>query len=474
MSIALRFFTALAVVLLLSFSAGAVGSAGTLAISFGTSTVCGISASTLPRTIFCMNMSESGSTSLYMPYPNASFNSLSAGTAFLCGLESSRRVFFCWSGNPVNGKRIYRGPSVLSDLVVGETQVCAVDRSGSEIRWWRKAGLFPSSVLGSFNSLTSGNNFTCAITANGTVYCWGPLGSAMQSSFSNHSMTNILAGSLHMCGLDSSGFVICQGSNTSGQSYAPPGLPYEFHRFALGVSHTCAIRQPNGTAVCWGGSKGAHLYTPLDDTAFEFLVAGGNLTCGLTTNNYSVLCWGSDRRNLSIQALPFLRILPGICVVGDSNECNCGTYPDSESLCAGTGVICQRCDYINSLAPTFPPLPSESKRISKRWKVEAIVGSLCFCFGACGIAYGMWIVFYKKNEQNHHQIMPAVAPAGESNADATIASCSESDGHEDGLHQPRPSPENSQVISFGRTRRIDMPRTLQLQHQRSVLSTFNY
>ncbi|KAJ3688130.1 hypothetical protein LUZ61_017294 [Rhynchospora tenuis] len=476
MSIVLRFFMTLAVVSLLSFSADAVGSAGTLAISFGTNTVCGISATTLPRTVYCMNISESGSTLPYQVYPNVSIDSVSAGTAFFCGLKSSRRVFFCWNGDLVTRKRVYRGPWVLSDLIVGKTQVSAVDRSGNGIRWWRNAGLFPSSVLGSYNSLTSGNNFTCAITTNGTVNCWGPLSRAMQDGFSNYSMTNIVAGESHMCGLDISGFVICQGSNSSGQSYAPPGLPYEYTRFALGSSHTCAIRQPIGTAVCWGGSKGPRLYTPLNGTAFEFLVAGGNLTCGLTSNNYSVLCWGSNWRNVSVRALPLLRILPGICVAGGSDECTCGAYPESPSLCADTGVICQRCDFPNSIAPV-PPLPSESERIGKVRKVEVIVGTLCFIFGSCGLAYGVWIIYCRRKAEKQNQIRPPVDPASgdNSSADSSIAvrsPSSESDGTDDGFYSP--NPETSQFIFSPISSRIGIPRKLELKRQRSGPSTFNY
>ncbi|KAJ4779351.1 Serine/threonine-protein kinase [Rhynchospora pubera] len=365
MRIMLGLFTALAVVPLFFFYAGAVGSAGTLAIS--SNTVCGISATTLPRTIYCTDIDESVATTPYLVYPNVSFDSVSAGTDFFCGLKSSRKVFYCWNGNPVNRKRVYRGSWVISDLTVGETQVSAIDRSGNEIRWWRKAGLFPSSVLGDYSSLTSGNNFTCAITTNGTMTCWGPL--------SNYTMSTIVAGDSHMCGLDSSGLVICQGSNSSAQCYAPTGSPYEYTGFALGLSHTCAIMQPNYTAVCWRNYGEAQLYQPLNGTAFEFLVAGGNLTCGLTTHTYSVLCWGSNWTDVSVRKLSLPMILPGICVAGGGDECDCGTYPESQRLCKGTGVICQRCDFRKPIPPSPPPalapIPSKSKKTSMTgWKLD--------------------------------------------------------------------------------------------------------
>ncbi|KAJ3687634.1 hypothetical protein LUZ61_016798 [Rhynchospora tenuis] len=397
MSIMLGLFTTLAVLPFLFFSTDAVGSVGTLAISLGTSTVCGISAYTFPRIIYCTNISESVPTSPYQIYPNVSFDYLSASTAFLCGLKSRKRVIFCWNGNPVNTKQVYRGPWVLSDISVGETHVSAIDHSTNEIRWWSNAGLFPSSVLGNYSSLTSGKNFTCAISSNGKVTCWGPLSSAMQYSFSKYSMTTIVAGDSHMCGLDTSGFVICKGSNSLGQSYSPPGLPYDYTRFALGSSHTCAIKQPKATAVCWGGSNGAHLYTPLNDTSFEFLVAAGNITCGLASAEASILCWGSDWRTVSVRTLSLPKILPGICVAEGSDECKCGFFPNSGNLCAGVGVICQQCDSLwiqQLLHPELFPLPSESKR----WKVEDLVGLVFLFVGACGITFSLSIILFRKED----------------------------------------------------------------------------
>ncbi|KAJ3687630.1 hypothetical protein LUZ61_016794 [Rhynchospora tenuis] len=473
MSVVLKFFAALAVVPLLFFSADAVGSTGTLAISFGTGTVCGLSAGTPSGTIYCTNISDSVPTS-YQVLQTVSFNSLSAGSAFLCALKSSAEAFFCWNGDSSSLKRVYNGSSVLSDLTVGEAQVSAFDRSGNEIRWWRNAGLFPAaSVPGNYSSLTSGNNFTCAINTNGTVICWGPQGTDMTARFSNYSMTTIVAGDAHMCGLDNSGFVVCQGSNSSGESYAP-GSPYEYSRFALGLSHTCAITERNGTAVCWGGSGGTQLHTPLNGTTFEFLVAGGNLTCGLTTSNYSVLCWESDWTKVSVRKLDLPRILPGICVADGGGECNCGTYPDSENLCNGTGVICQRCDFPNPITPSpppaFPPMSSKSKKVGIGWKVYAIVGSVGTFLGLCAIAYFMWVICRRKKV--HNSVIPTIAPAGgDNNAGAATATGHSSSGGNGGRLYPS-NPFFSRSSSAPRSRMFSRQWSRALQRQRSGPSSF--
>ncbi|KAJ3703546.1 hypothetical protein LUZ61_007251 [Rhynchospora tenuis] len=459
MSILLRFITAVPLLLLFSLSADAVGSAGTLAISSGADTVCGISFRMLPRTVLCVNISESASTnSPYLLLPNVSVDSVSAGTSLFCALKSCRRVFFCENGDPVNRMRVYMGSWSLSDLTVGETQVAALDTSAHRIRWWRKEGVFPSSVHGQYSSLTSGNDVTCAITTKGRVNCWGPLANAMQDAFSGSTMISIVAGHLHMCGLDISGFVICQGSNSSGQSFAPHGFPFEFTGFALGSNHTCAIKQPRGTAVCWGGPKGAHLYTPVNLTSFEFLVAGGTLTCGLMSKSYGVVCWESDWSKSSVRTV-LLRILPGICV-SDRDECKCGIYPESRKLCAGTGVVCQRCYLI--------PLPSELEKIGKVWKVEVAVGTIGYGISVCGVVYIMWFVFCKKKVHIDNQIRREIAPAVAISTISSGSSNSESDTNEELFHLP--STDNGRLVS---SRRMRMPQTLELHRVPSTLNSDN-
>lgn len=472
MRFVLGFFTVLTVVQLLFFSTDAVGTAGTLAISSGTGTVCGISASSLPRAMYCTNISGSVSTSPYQVLSTVSLDSVSAGDAFLCGLKSGGEAFFCWDGDSSTIKRVYNGSTAVTDLTVGEAQVSAIDPSGNEIRWWRRADLFPPLVHGNYSSLTSGNNFTCAIAANGTVSCWGPQASAMQAAFSNYSMTAIVAGDSHICGLNSSGFAICQGSNSSGESYVPAGSPYEYTRFALGSSHTCAIKQPNGTAICWGGPGGTYLYSPLNSTtSFEFLVAGDNLTCGLTTNNYSVLCWGSDYRNLSVRTLPLPRILPGICVAGGDDKCNCGTYPDSSNLCAGNGVICQRCDFPNPITvppPALAPAPSGTS-VHTAWKVYAIVGTVGFFVGLCAIAYFLWVICRRKKV--HNSVIPTISAAGANvNPGAATATGHFSSGGN--ASRINPPTSFSRSSSAPRSRLFSRQWSRALQRQRSGPSSF--
>ncbi|XP_008793277.2 putative serine/threonine-protein kinase-like protein CCR3 [Phoenix dactylifera] len=416
----------IAVVLIALFSAAAdgLGSAATVAISHGTDTVCGVLAGNAPRSIQCAR----GTQPAFSISSNVSFDSVSGGRDFLCGLKSGGTAFFCWDASNASStdfpqKRVYSGPA-LTDLTVGENQIAAIDRNGTAIRWWRGGGSFPRfNVSRSYRSLTSGRGFSCAIDANNTVRCWGGvLGEWIQGFFSNASMASIVAGDFHVCGLNTTGFLVCRGINDYGQLDAPSGPAFEFSSLALGASQSCAVRQANGTVVCWGGGGGSGTYAPVNATSFLFIVAGGDLTCGLTTMNFSVVCWGTNRSKPAVP-LSLGRILPGICTA-DQSSCTCDIVPDSASLCSGSGVICRPCLSPSSPppspSPSAPPPPLTSRKTSKGWLAFAIVGSVGAFSGACTIIYCLWTGVCR-NKKVHNSVQPTITAAenGGSNAGAT-------------------------------------------------------
>ncbi|KAG1371574.1 Serine/threonine-protein kinase-like protein CCR3 [Cocos nucifera] len=414
----------IAAVLLALFCSAAdgLGSAATLAISSSTGTVCGVLADAAPRSIQCAR----GTRQVFSIPPSVSFDSVSGGRDFLCGLRSGGDAFFCWdasnaSSTGLRPKRVYEGPPALTNLTVGEDQVAAMN--GTAIQWWRGDGSFPPAVLGSYHSLTSGRGFSCAIDANNTVQCWGRRRGEIQNSFPKASMKSIVAGDSHVCGLNTTGFLLCRGDNGSGQLDAPSGPAFEFSSIALGASQSCAVRQSNGTVVCWGGDGGGRgSYSPVNNTAFEFVVAGDNLTCGLTTLNFSVVCWGTNRSNPAVTMLPLPRILPGICTANQSS-CECDIFPDSASLCSGSGVICKPCPFSPPPPPPPPPppSPSPSKKTSKRWLAFVIVGSVGSFAGLCTIVYWLW-TWVSRNKKVHNSVQPTITAAGNGGANAAATS----------------------------------------------------
>jgi len=189
----------------------------------------------------------------------------------------------------------------------------------------------------SFASLAVAYTHTCALTSDGTAYCWG-LNSSSQlgdGGTTNQAapiavigpgggpalaFASLTGGGDHTCGLTSAGLAYCWGQNAYGQlgdgtttgRTAPTavtgpggGAALTFTRLVAGLFHTCGLIT-GGTAYCWGrnefGSLGDGTTTnqtsPVAVTgglSFTSLTGGGNETgdhtCGVTTAG-AAYCWG--------------------------------------------------------------------------------------------------------------------------------------------------------------------------------------
>lgn len=138
---------------------------------------------------------------------------------------------------------------------------------------------FPTEIeaSGTWQDITaSGSNYhVCGITTNGTALCWGSghLGATGDGTFTYKSLpvpvtsvgvnnwTQITAGEVHSCGLQTDGSAWCWGSNDVGE-------------IGDGTTENKAVPTQVG-----GG-----------DTWIQ-LSAGGHFTCGLTINGI-IKCWG--------------------------------------------------------------------------------------------------------------------------------------------------------------------------------------
>lgn len=297
------------------------------------------------------------------------------------------------------------------------------------VNCWRVNDQFqlPSASDG-FVSISSGFGFSCGILANGSeVRCWGSntIGNRIQREFGNMSMKSIVAGGSHVCGLNSTGFVICKGNNDSGQLDVPSNTSaWEFQTLALGESHSCGMRKVNGSVACWGGG-GEYSVNVIQGVFFETIVSGSNFTCGLTSMNLSVICWGPGWPNSGGETrLP--PVLPGPC---NNQSCSkCGVYAQSQSLCSGFGNICKPC-FTQSGPPVPPPQPppeptgsprpSTSRGLRRGLLAFCIVGSVGAFAGICTIIYCWWtgVCFGKKKV--HNSVQPTITRAASSNNGVT-------------------------------------------------------
>jgi alpha-tubulin suppressor-like RCC1 family protein len=168
-------------------------------------------------------------------------------------------------------------------------------------------------------------NHSCALTTDGTAYCWGQniagqLGDGSTTDratpapvSSDIKFVSIAAGREHTCAVATTGAIYCWGGNTFGQIGAGSAAPgstttpkavdseSNFLTVVAGLVHTCA-RARDGRAYCWGRNS----YGQLGDgsntdrarpvparggMSFTSLDAKGSHTCGLVSSG-EAYCWG--------------------------------------------------------------------------------------------------------------------------------------------------------------------------------------
>ncbi|KAJ6350361.1 hypothetical protein OIU78_006512 [Salix suchowensis] len=357
------------------FLTHALGSGSTIAVISDTSTVCGVAASQPSLSITCYRRTPIAE--IITVQPNVSFSAISGGSTFFCGLRSGGYAFLCWdtSNSFFEPRRVYiNNTALLQNLSVGDNHVCAIVNDTSHVNktgtvtCWRGDGNVSRQSPSEgdiFKSISSGSGFSCGILMESNrIKCWGnnAIAREIELGFSDMTILNLEVGGLHVCGVNSSGALVCKGDNSSGQLNVPSNNVLEYSQLALGASHSCAIRRNNGRVVCWGGG-GEYNVSEIQGVFFESIVSGSNFSCGLVSRDLSIMCWGPGWPNASGTRLPLGEVLPGPCVQSSCSEC--GLYPRSEKLCSGSGNICKPCGSNASLLtplapPSLPSAPSPS------------------------------------------------------------------------------------------------------------------
>jgi alpha-tubulin suppressor-like RCC1 family protein len=282
------------------------------------------------------------------PFPD--FLEISAGSSFTCGLTRAGEAW-CWGDNSAGQlgdnlasshvtPTLVKSPVAFTQIVTGLDFACGLGQNGTAYCWgenaWASLGdgtkvkhATPAPVKGDlkFVRLGAGGHSACGLT-DGTVYCWGSLGStvptAAQAALGPVTLagTDVVGvasftiGANHACGIVADGSAVCYGANASGQlgdgtttdrMSAPVLVSGGLHFTSLtaGNLFTCGLAT-DGFAYCWGsnsfgqlgvGVGGVNRTAPTrvsGNIAFATLVAGQNHVCGSTSAG-STYCWGFNQ-----------------------------------------------------------------------------------------------------------------------------------------------------------------------------------
>jgi hypothetical protein len=183
---------------------------------------------------------------------------------------------------------------------------CALEASGSVYCWGADVSDFddhttrPEQVSGLTNAIQidAGWDHVCALASDGTVWCWGQNDSGQLGDGSDAQksaqpvrvvdLTNVVsvdAGDNHTCAIGGDGTVWCWGNNedgqlggggATGQSNIPVAVSGASAVVAVagGSFYSCAVRA-GGDVFCWGNYSHAH-----DDTILDGIITAQAVTAG--------------------------------------------------------------------------------------------------------------------------------------------------------------------------------------------------
>lgn len=239
--------------------------------------------------------------------PGYTFSSISAGARTTCGITTSG-VGKCWGytiGPVQSGTQSFSTtPQTLKLATTGDStwisiarptnfNACGTASSAGAACWGLPSGgilgrgapisfgiYAPDPVAMPLGQAAVGENYACALDADGKAYCWG---TSIQESL----------------GLGPG--MIC-GSSTTLCYYGPTAAPgnFQYTMLTSGRSFVCGLVKSLNISRCWGlsstGAAGNGTVRPYPtDTEgnhpFVSISAGDEFACGITAD-HNVWCWG--------------------------------------------------------------------------------------------------------------------------------------------------------------------------------------
>jgi alpha-tubulin suppressor-like RCC1 family protein len=256
---------------------------------------------------------------------NNSMGGMTGGATFSIAPDGSCVGATCTAA--AIGPHTVKGTITSTSMSAGFMHTCAVSAIGGVTCWgWNAYGQLgdgtttssstPGPVSGRFSdvvAISAGYRDTCAITAEGALYCWGDnsLGQLGDGTTMNSlvpvpvtglasGVTAVSTGYDYSCAITTAGAVKCWGSSTM-VPFTIPGLTSGVTAVSVGTDHICVIRF--GGALCWGNNFYGGLGNGTTTAAFAPVAVSGLTSgviaisaadassCAVTTGG-RLYCWG--------------------------------------------------------------------------------------------------------------------------------------------------------------------------------------
>jgi len=278
-----------------------------------------------------------------------------------------------------------------------------------------------------FTSVSAGFQDTCALTADGSAYCWGindggqlgidtsTFSSPLPVSVSGaYSFASVNVGTSHACGISTGGGASCWGYNNRMQlGFDGPEFSYDpvqvsggltFDAVVTGYEHSCGL-DAGGGVHCWGWNYWGQLGVdslPVASTpqpvsggfVFTSIVSGMEHSCGLTDAG-EAFCWGKSREyqlghdpgplNYQITPVPVSGGLTFTTLAGGWYH-TCGITTDGSGYCWGEGYAGQLGDGANlerqSPVPVAGGLKFQSISAGRYHTCGLATNGLAYCWGS--------------------------------------------------------------------------------------------
>lgn len=222
------------------------------------------------------------------PPQGIDFTISAAGTCHGCGLTIDGDVL-CWGvpdGDPLDYGQVSGAPmGTFVSLTSNEHNNCALRADHSYVCWGIDAE-FWEPMDDEFTELSLGPGLLCGVRPAGTVQCFGA-NDAGQANAPGGTFVSVSAGDEHSCALTADGSIVCWGCQTPGSEGAcdvPPG--HTFTHVQAGAKNTCALTNDH-EIICWGSNSSLppeRLYSQL---------ASFRQGCAVSIGG-AVVCWGCD------------------------------------------------------------------------------------------------------------------------------------------------------------------------------------